>query len=1287
MPVFRRMFAYSLALLFVACIHFANASAQDTVTGAFEGTVTNSVTGQPIAGATAEITNVETGIVVTKVTDARGRFYQGLLLPGLYKIRVTMSGFAPNETFQRLKIARTGEVVPVPVSLDPVPAAPPPATPPAATGAPTTPSGAANPTTTPPTTAPATPPAGTPPATPPPTTPAPTAAAAAAAASGNEVRSSINTLDARRSGSYSENEVTALPLGGATFTRSFDELALLLPGVAPPPQTLGSVAGPGQGPGVGTSGQFAVNGLRSRANNFTVDGSDNNDEDIGVRRQGFLALIPQPIESIREYQAITLLAPAQFGRNFGANVNAVSKSGGNQFHGSTYGFFNSSQLNARNYFDSANGNGLTPVTTAGGNAVLMNGQSLTVRNQSGGENSFTLGQVGATFGGPIRRERTFFFLSAEGQILNATQEENFIVPTIEQRGVYGSGATGLNSDPFNQSVAVRTRPTNASGDAFFSLFPFANNPTGIYGANTYTQVLPSSARGIVASAKIDHNFKLGGRTQSLTGRYNATDDWRQIGKVGEAIFSSLKPEIRTQNLSLFFNSQLNGSGSLFNQVRLSYGRTRLRFLEVRPCTVTDAAFSNDCLLGSDQFPNQPFLLNRMEVANLTQPGRQTTYEPLIFGRQTIHTEDDLGPLGQVQIAGFSPLGVDVYNFPQRRVNNTYQIADILTARTGDHSLAFGTDNRRSELNSNLLRLTRPLVTFNGSPSLIVNRPFKPEDLAATGVPSNFFLTLSNAGTTPTNAVGDLSLRFFQLNFFAQDDWRIRPNFSLAYGLRYETNTTPRELNQRIEQTFSNSSLGLVPGLQTFIGNRRKIFDSDRNNFAPRVSFAYSPSWLGKDRTTVFRAGFGMFFDQILGAVVSQSRNVFPRFIPLNFGGLFAQNKEVPLSFVNPATTSLQGIPLVRNGNQLNLPLNAGTVSLLNQNFPPAFGLTLPAQNLALPNAFHYTFAFEQQLSRDLTFSLAYVGTNGRNLLRLTTPNLGPANNVAPTRFQALPGEGNIPGEPVFFGRVCVPSTNIQRAQNPCPGRPQPDIGAVNIYKTTGSSRYDSLQVEMRGRFAGALQLNASYVFSDARDDVSEAFELAGSSSLPQNSLNPNGERAAANFDIRHRGTVSAIYDADSLKAKLSGMGWMLSGMQVALIGRVQTGQPFTVNSVYDVNLDGNLTDRLNTTTGLTMTGDGRQPIVVQTTDLTGLLAATGADGTVGRNSFRAGSLATFDLAVSKAIQFSSSKRFVIRADMFNLLNRANFGIPVRWLEAPAFGRAVNTVTPGFRLQFSVKLEF
>ncbi|MGE0884002.1 MAG: carboxypeptidase regulatory-like domain-containing protein [Blastocatellales bacterium] len=1290
MPI--RTLASSLAILFLLSINSVIVLGQDTVTGAFEGTVMDSVTGQPIIGATAEITNVETNIAVTKLTDARGRFYQGLLAPGLYRIRVTMTGYQPNETFQRLKIARTGEVVPVPVNLDPLPA------------------GAATPPTTPPGTPPTTPP-GTPPTTPPgtpPTTPAvppPAIPAAAATAAGNEVRSSINTVDARRSGSFSEEDVSALPLGGTTFTRTFDELALLLPGVAPPPQTLGSFAGPGQGAGVGTSGQFAVNGLRSRGNNFTVDGSDNNDEDIGVRRQGFLSLVPQPIESIREYQAITLLAPAQFGRNFGANVNAVSKSGGNQVHGNLFGFFNSSQLNARNFFDSANGNDLVQVRANSGAAVTLDGQPLRVRNHSGGEDSFTLGKVGGTLGGPLRRQSTFYFLAAEGQLINATQEENFAVPSIEQRGIFGSGATGIAGNPLGAANSqFRTRPTNSSGDAFYSLFPFANNPNGIYGSNTYTQVLPASARGIVASAKLDHNFNLGGLTQSFTSRYNYTDDRRELSKTGEAIFSTLEPKVRAQNLSLYFNSQLSGAGSsnqIFNQVRVSYGRTRLRFNEVRPCLASDAAFSNDCVLPSDQFPNQPFLINRASIENQTLPGgsvnglspdqqrdNSVIYRRLVFNRP-IHTEDDLGPIGQVNIAGFSPLGVDVDNFPQTRVNNTYQIADVLTWRVGNHSMAFGTDNRRSELNSNLPRVTRPSVAFNGAPPLLTSRFFKPEDLAATGVPSNFFLTLTNVGNQPVNTAADLSLRFYQLNFFAQDDWRILPNLSLAYGLRYETNTTPRDTNDRIERTFGDPSLDLVPGLRTFIGNRDRIFEPDRNNFAPRVSLAYSPNLFGKDRATVFRAGFGMFYDQILGAVVSQSRNVYPTFLSLNFGGLFAQNQEILLSYVNPATTSFQGQPLVRGLNRLNLPLDARLVQLLNQNFPPAFGLTLPTQRLKLPNAFHYTLAFEQQLSRELTLSFAYVGTGGRSLLRFSTPNLGPGTNILPTQFSA---EGS---EPLVFGRICVPSGG--RTGNPtdsffalqqfCGARPVSDIGAVSIFETSGTSQFDSYQMELRGRFFQSLQLNASYVLSSARDDVSEAFDLAGAPSLPQNSRNFAGERAPANFDIRHRGTFSAIYDMTSLKDKLSGMGWALNGLQIAAIGRIQGGQPFTVNSVYDVNLDGNLTDRLNSVDGLKMNKDGRQPIIVQTTNLGGLLATTGSDGQIQRNAFRAGGLVDVDVSVSKAFTFTGSKRILIRADFFNVFNRRNFGIPVRLLEAPGFGTAVQTVTPGLRVQFGLKFEF
>ena len=318
----------------------------------------------------------------------------------------------------------------------------------------------------------------------------------------SDVRARLNTADARRGDSFTEIEIVTLPLGATTFVRTFDELALLLPGVAPPPQTIGNVAGPGVGAGVGSAGQFSANGLRSRGNNFTVDGSDNNDEDIGVRRQGYVALVPQPIESIQEYQVITLLAPAEFGRNIGAQVNAVSKSGGSKTHGTVYGTFNSSQLNARNFFDTENGNAVSTVRannqdvlvqTRDANGVVTGQQPLTVRNESGGEDSFTFWQGGLVIGGPIKSDKVFYFAAFERADTNATKEESFAVPTVEQRGAFGTGATGLFRNPFN-GAPTSAIPGSIGGSAIFNLFPFPNNTGGVYGPNTFTQTLPAGGQ-------------------------------------------------------------------------------------------------------------------------------------------------------------------------------------------------------------------------------------------------------------------------------------------------------------------------------------------------------------------------------------------------------------------------------------------------------------------------------------------------------------------------------------------------------------------------------------------------------------------------------------------------------------------------------------------------------------------------------------------------------------------------------------------------------------------------
>src|SRR5215510_5793621 len=297
-------FALTTLLFFL----FASATtspilAQSNIKGAIRGTVheeKNSSAGVP--NATVTILNLQTGYTTSTITSGRGGYSFEFITPGNYKISAEANGYE--------QIANS--VIPLfDVNFNMVSVVSPPPLELRKNGAATI--AAQTPTTTSPT---------------PPTQDAPT-------------KVLVNLEEATRSANFDERVILALPLSGS---RTFDQLAFLAAGVAPSPQAIGDTIGPGVGPGVGTSGQFAVNGLRSRANNFTVDGSDNNDEDIGVRRQGFTALVPQSVESIEEVEITTLLADAQAGRNFGAQVNAISRTGTNALHGTIYDFIRSSQF-------------------------------------------------------------------------------------------------------------------------------------------------------------------------------------------------------------------------------------------------------------------------------------------------------------------------------------------------------------------------------------------------------------------------------------------------------------------------------------------------------------------------------------------------------------------------------------------------------------------------------------------------------------------------------------------------------------------------------------------------------------------------------------------------------------------------------------------------------------------------------------------------------------------------------------------------------------------------------
>src|SRR5262245_46672362 len=266
--------------------------AQSNIKGAIRGTVheeKNHSAGVP--NATVIILNLQTGYTTSAITSGLGVYSFEFITPGNYKISAEATGYEQiaNSVIPQFDVNfnMVSVVTPPPLELRKSGAVPLAAQPPA----PTFP--------------------------PPPAQDAPT-------------KVLVNLEEATRNLYFDERVILALPFSGL---RTFDQLAFLAPGVAPSPQAIGDTIGPGVGPGVGTSGQFAVNGLRSRANNFTVDGSDNNDEDIGVRRQGFTALVPQSVESLQGFYIATLLPRSQFGRNLGAQVNAISRGGGRQFHG------------------------------------------------------------------------------------------------------------------------------------------------------------------------------------------------------------------------------------------------------------------------------------------------------------------------------------------------------------------------------------------------------------------------------------------------------------------------------------------------------------------------------------------------------------------------------------------------------------------------------------------------------------------------------------------------------------------------------------------------------------------------------------------------------------------------------------------------------------------------------------------------------------------------------------------------------------------------------------------
>jgi hypothetical protein len=1115
----------------------------------------------------------------------------------------------------------------------------------------------------------------------------------------------VQTQEAAQRHIFHPSLTELLPLEGI---RNFDSLALLLPGVLPAAGN--GVRGPGIGPGIGAPGQFSINGARTRENNFEIDGSDNNDEEVGVRRQGFVSPTQLAVESIAELQFVTSLADARYGRSIGGQIDALSRSGEMRYHGTAYGYLTDSRLNARNYFDAPP----SPATAA----IQLDGKPVTPGSPPAGADPFTRGQTGFNFSGPLlpwrqnagKARDSFFFLAFERQTVRTSVTNHFDVAVPAERGIFHGGLTGV------QVGSTTYFPASLPGDAIFSLIPLPNNPSGPYGANTFTERLSSDATGWLGTLKIDQRLR--GPRSRVSLRYNTTGERSELPSVENAVDSSLVPHLQTQNVASYFSTLF--TPRLANTFRFSFGRTHASFDRSIPAGLVSSGF----------FPGDPYLLNAALSLNVTQNTKGPPALPnyvsaasssllsLIPSNFSVPagaatTEPITGAIGQIVMAGFSSIGVDPTRFPQHRADHTAQIGDLATFIHGRHVFHAGFDLRRVSLDSTAERNVRPQIEFRGMPvqpdpygfgSPLPAPPGNFIDtatMAAAGIPSGIYQTLSNTSDY------SLSLHRTQTDFFLQYEGRLTSRFSLSAGVRLEYYRLPEDSEGRLTQSFDVGKLTAdVKALQAkqscdpdycqptlaalqaaFPASYAATFGAQTVTGSPRLGFAWD---LFGDSRTAIRGGAGIYTAQFPGVIIDEARSVFPSFLSLNFSSPLAIN--TPLQLTNPVNPSnaLVNSTIIQKGTLNRIPANssdatqnavnlvaviaqagfaAGTYQL------PSLQFTQPGNALKNGRSVQLTLVLERAIGNHDTISMGYAGSLGRHLLRVTTPDLGPSRSNL--LYDGVAGPPAATPFAIMDGRLQPPQTDAY-------GYPELFPISRQLWEGTGESSYHSLQVQWTHRYSRGILFGSALTVAHAIDDVSDFFDSPAGPALPQDSLQ-RSERGSANFDSRLRLVSHFAWDIPLRRSRWL-RGWQLTGIHTA-----QTGQPFTVTSSIDVNGDGNLGDRLNSADQLLrgpVGGDRRVRLALASgTNTASLLAAPFQDGRVGRNAFRAGGLLQLDAALIRNFEPIEGLKVVFRAEAFNVFNRAEFGIPVAILESASFGSSVNTVAPARIIQGGIKLRF
>jgi len=1026
------------------------------------------------------------------------------------------------------------------------------------------------------------------------------------------------------SSSFETRKVEELPSNAAGG--GIDTLALLAPGVVP---GFGNVNSNGV--------TLSVNGNRARSNNFTLDGTDNNDLTIG----GPNFFISNQ-DSVQEFQIITNNFSAQYGRNQGAVVNIVTKGGSNEFHGSGFEFHrNSSSLDSMTNAERAD-----PARSR--------------------RDKFVSNVFGGTFGGPIKKNKAFFF--ADGQLIRQRQQFTFTTtsPVITNAGLTALAAQYPGNPAIgvlvNQSLAA-LRTVRVASSAGTVCFPKDFN-LACSGANAL----------LVPAAFVNWDIKLpfDQKEYGLRGDFNPTSKdsinakWRyqqspetnfltgSNGWAGDIPFTS-------RNLNGTWTRQF--SSHLTNEFKAAWQRLQVTF---GGCSAVDSSPTKGCI-------------------------PDTTLIDKAFT--------------SVSLSGIRAAGVSLQtigpatNLPQGRQVRVAQFADTLSWVSGKHSVILGVDFRD---------LSTPV-------------PFLPNINGAF----RFSTTARLAANDPTQVIlvaGEPTINYKERDqfYFFQDNWKVRDNLTLELGVRYEYTGSPiNKLHDLTVARETNPATAIWLQSLPLAARTFPKIPVDKNNFAPRLGFAWSPRFgdgkfskvlFGGRDDMVVRAGYSIAYDpafyNILLNVSTSAPAVFNNTI-INGGTLAAPTFRIPAGPTGDVVRTSLGAFLQKNS------------------FDPAlFTQTKVNSDFHSPMAQQWSFSIQRQINRNNVAEVRYVGNHGSGLFQSINRNpdiSSLVNGIPDFGFGAFPAFPNLVPAGVTK-QTCVndPATP-GLDESICNGRILKQ-GLLRSRENTATSDYHGLQMRYNGRVFNQVTLGASYTFSKTLDNASEIFSF-GEGAFAQNPFNlTNGERSLSGNDRRHAGSANFIWDVPFMKSEKGLIGHVLGGWQLNGTYNLASGRPFTPSQfcnfagcIGDVDNSGVFRlmayqdnsfqsnfvglDQLRpfagsrsaprTAVGITATDAAilffGAPIAASPTGLYSMnaLNATGTlvpvsvkdvrfiyngpgaarqfgtpYGDVGRNSERGPALNQLNIGIFKNTKIRENVRLQLRAELFNALNHPNSGFGV-----------------------------